>query len=373
MPTPTQLSKAIAAIEHPYPPDDLIQTYKDFLKVRHVLPYYQYNANVLAALVDMVCNVWYSKERVSRLSLVTVIKKYGSKIKAVKDYYGRSKAELHPFPVEVNKKICWLFQRTFDIELPINRKQAEAIKILCNSLLINAAMGEAEEKWLCDNIEKSPMILNRILRYPQPSPVISSWARTRYKSDLSHDRRAEMAGWILDEDPGFVVDEQTLTDDFEYLNQKDKAAIEQYDEELRANTIIESELGDVLEPPQDDTSLREEWEQELNMDWNRNYVSRPPILELSRRFYPVTLDIPAFSKYNANVPDFKKLTKEFHENLPHIQSTTMLWAITYSRLDIAKKEELLKKHYLESSANSFFYICQRLQSVKLLQWLKERV
>ncbi|HUN01420.1 MAG TPA: hypothetical protein PLS00_01090 [Niabella sp.] len=246
MPTPLQISKAIATIEHPYPPDDLVKSYKDFLRVRHLLPYYQFNPKVLASIVDLACDLWYSKERISRLSLITVIKQYGSRIKAVKEYYERSKAVLYPFPVEVNKKLCWLFQRTFDMDLPINRRQAEEIKRLGNSLLINAAMSEEEEKWLCDHVEKSFMILNRVLRYPQPSPVISSWARANYTNDLSHNRRAEMVSWLLDEDPGFVVDEQTLIPYFEYLNNRDLMAIRQYYEELEAKEIMDNELGSLL-------------------------------------------------------------------------------------------------------------------------------
>lgn len=364
MPTPSEISRAIAAIERPCPPDDLVKTYKDFLKVRTVLPYYQYNPKVLVSLVDMLYNLWYSKERINRISLITVIKQYGSRVKAVKDYYGRSKAELHPFPVETNRKLCWLFQRCFDMELPINRKQAEIIKVTCNSLLIDAALGAEEEQWLCDNVHKSSMILNRILRYPVASPVISQWARTHYNNDVYRERRAEMAGWVLDENPDFVVDEQTLIDDFESLNQKDKAAIQQYDEEMEAKKIIDSELGTLLQPK--DKNLPELFIPDIP---SAEYYSAPPQLELTKRFYPVPLDSAARSKYYANVPDFKAMAEEFYKNIPHIQSTTMLWAVTYSRLGMAKKEELLKKYYRESSANSFFYICQRLQSVNLLQWL----
>ncbi|MBX3240721.1 MAG: hypothetical protein KIT80_00205 [Chitinophagaceae bacterium] len=367
MPTPSHITRAIAAIERPCPPDDLVKTYKDFLKVRNVLPYYQYNPKVLVSLVDMLYDLWYSKERINRISLVTVIKQYGSRVKAVKDYYGRSKAELHPFPIETNRKICWLFQRCFDMELPINRKQAEIIKVICNSLLFDAALRAEEEQWLCDNVEKSPMILNRILRYPVASPVISAWARAHYNNDNYRDRRAEMAGWVLDENPDFVVDDLTLADDFEYLNKKDRAAIRQYEEELEAKKIMDSELGTLLKPK--DSSLPELF---ISGSAPEEYVSAPPRLELTKRFYPVPIDMDAHLKYYADVPDFKMLTEEFYKNIPHIQSTTILWAIAYSRLDLAKKEELLKKHYRESSANSFFYICQRLQSVSLLQWLKEK-
>ena len=367
MPTPLQISKAIATIEHPYPPDDLVKSYKDFLRVRHLLPYYQFNPKVLASIVDLACDLWYSKERISRLSLITVIKQYGSRIKAVKEYYERSKAVLYPFPVEVNKKLCWLFQRTFDMDLPINRRQAEEIKRLGNSLLINAAMSEEEEKWLCDHVEKSFMILNRVLRYPQPSPVISSWARANYTNDLSHNRRAEMVSWLLDEDPGFVVDEQTLIADFEYLNNRDLMAIRQYYEELEAKEIMDNELGSLLKS----TGKRLP---DLGFGSPlAGYNSEPPELELSKRFYPVPVSKEIHLSYKkTGIPDFESLAGSFHRNLSHIQNTTMLWAITYSRLHLSQKEALLKKHYRTSSVNSFFYICQRLKSVKLLQWLSRQ-
>lgn len=366
MPTPAQISRAIAAIERPYPADDLIKTYKDFLKVRVVLPYYQYNPKVLVSLVDMAYDLWHSKERINRISLLTVIKQYGSRVKAVKSYYNQSKAELHPFPLGTNRKICWLFQRCFDIELPINRKQAESIKIICNSLLIDAPLGPEEEQWLCDNVHKSLMILNRLLRYPVASPVISQWARTHYQHDNYRERRAEIAGWVLDENPDFVIDEQTLIEDVGYLNKKDKTALLQYDEEVNAKKIMDKELSSLLgangntlpdlfgfgAPPAD-------------------YNSAPPKLELTKRFYPVPVDNDAYQKYYVKVPDFDLLIHEFHKNISHIKSTTMLWAIAYSRLELAKKEILLKRYFQESSANSFFYICQRLQSVHLLQWLRK--
>lgn len=369
MPTPTQISRAIAAIERPYPPDNLIQTYKGFLKLRHVLPYYRYNANVLAALVDIVCNAWYSKERVNRLSLVSAIKQYGSKVKAVKSYYGRSKAELHPFPVEVNKKICWLFQRTFDIELPVNRKQAESIKALCNSLLINAAMGEEEESWLCQNVENSPMILNRVLRYPQRSQVISKWAAENYTRDFSHNRRAEMVGWVLDVNPSFVVDKQTLTDDFEFLNLKDKAAIQQYDEEVQAKKIMDNELGGLLAPDEAGNRLPDIFGYDGPP---AGYSSVPPQLEIPKRFYSAPLMQDLYARYNTAVPDYEAIKSEFYDTLELFQNKTMLWAITYSRLAMPRKTALLKKHYNRATSNSFFYICRRLQSVELLQWLSKQ-
>lgn len=367
MPTPSQISRAIAAIERPCPPDDLVKTYKGFLRMRDVLPYYQYNPKVLASLADMLYNLWYSKERINRMSLLTTIKQYGARVKAVREYYGRAKAVLHPFPIETNRKICWVFQRCFDLQLPVSRKQTESIKVICNSLLIGAALGAEEEQWLCDNADRSPMILNRILRYPAPSPIISKWAGAQYHNHNYFERRTEIVGWILDENPDFEIDEQTLIVDFEYLNKKDKAAIRQFDEEWEAKKIMDNELGVLLREP--DKKLP-------NLfgfgSPPAGYYSDEPKLELSKRSYRVPTRSTDYSKYKTTLPDFNKLTTEFYRDLLLLQNKTMLWAIAYSRLPLPAKEELLIKHYRESSANSFFYICQRLKSVKLLQWLDKR-
>mgnify|MGYP001063810496 CR=1 FL=1 len=367
MPTPYQITHAIAAIENPYPPDDFIKTYKDFLRVRDVLTYYQYNPKVLASLADMLDSLWYSKERISRISLLTSIKQYGVRVKAVREYYGRTKGLLHPFPVETNRKICRAFQRCFDSELPISRKQAENIKVLCNSLLIGAPLGAEEEQWLCSNADESPMILNRLLRYPVASPVISAWAGLQYYSHRYSERRTEMVGWMLDENPDFEIDEQTLIADFEYLNRKDKAAVRQFDEEWEAKEIMDNELGPLLLDPN-----------KRSPDLfgfgspPPSYYSDEPKLELSKRPYRIPTLSTDYSKYKTSLPDFNKLTTEFYRDLLLLQNKTMLWAITYSRLPLPVKEELLIKNYEESSANSFFTICKRLKSVNLLQWLKEQ-
>jgi hypothetical protein len=38
------IERAIAKKENPYPKDDLITTYADFLKVREVLPFFSFNS-----------------------------------------------------------------------------------------------------------------------------------------------------------------------------------------------------------------------------------------------------------------------------------------------------------------------------------------
>jgi hypothetical protein len=231
-------------------------------------------------------------------------------------------------------------------------------------------MGEEEESWLCQNVEKSPTILNRVLRYPQRSAVISGWAAENYTDDLAHNRRAEMAGWILDEDPSFVVDKQTLADDFEFLNQKDKAAIQQYDEEVQAKKIMDNELGGLLAPDEEGKRLPDIFGYGSPL-WR--YSSALPQLEIAKRFYTAPLMQDSYARYNTAVPDYEAIRSEFYDTLELLQNKTMLWAIAYSRLDKPVKEDLLKQYYRSETVNNFFNICCRLQMVGLLHWLKKKV
>ncbi|KAA6322621.1 hypothetical protein EZS27_027858 [termite gut metagenome] len=38
------------------------------------------------------------------------------------------------------------------------------------------SLTEDGEDWLCKNVDKSASVLNRILRYPAKSKIISQWA-----------------------------------------------------------------------------------------------------------------------------------------------------------------------------------------------------
>jgi hypothetical protein len=213
--------------------------------------------------------------------------------------------------------------------------------------LINSVLENIDVIWLCENVGMSDMILNRILRYPEKSTIISNWAHQHYKQDNYRIRRAELAGWILDETPNFEIDKQTLIDDFEYFNIIDINAIQEYENELAATKIIERDLKGIL-----------------------TIQASAPTLNLTKRPYIPT---PDFSKdYNAYVPDFKKMRAEFYPNIDLSFNLTMLWAIAYSRLDNTVKSELLKKYYCPEIYWSFFKICNKLRLSELLRWLMDK-
>ncbi|MDP9229518.1 MAG: hypothetical protein M3O67_02460 [Bacteroidota bacterium] len=292
------------------------------------------------------------------------IKRYASKEKAQADYYSFQQAQLQSFPSEIISKLFNLFKKCFAINIPIGPKQIEDVRKLCNSLLINTPLQIEDEKWLCDNIDKSDMILNRILRYPVKSNIISKWAEENYTNNLFRVRRAELTSWMIDENQNFEIDKQTLIDDFEYCNNIDITAIKYYDDEIAANKIIERDLKDIL-PSKKMPTLHFD-----NFDTSSELITSAPELKLLRRFYGVPIN--SSLHYPVSIPDFDRLRDNFYFEIETTRRITMLWSIGYSRIDINEKAELLKRYYMDETYWTFFKICKKYRLSDLLKWLKDR-
>lgn len=349
-----EIQKAIREIENPYPGDDLIITYSDFLKTRDYLGFYKFNSVVFANLVYLVNILWKSDKRINRLSLVRSLKKY----------WGNN-TESNSLSLDVRKQLFKLFQNCFEQQEYLHKSQTDEIIQLCNVLLINISLTEIEEIWLCKNATKSDRILNRVLRYPTNSSVISAWARNNLHTDYLRCRRAELLSWVLDEDQKCEVDKQTLINDFEYLNNLDYASIKGYDEEIVINDIIKRELSDYL--PKYELPL-------YCSDFDTNhvefsYVSNPE-LRIAKRFYPVPVD--GSKAYPVPVPDFVVMRHDFLCKLDVTFKITMIWAIAYSRLNTDVKTELLMKYYCDETYRTFLKICRKYRFIDLLKELIEK-
>lgn len=347
-----ELQRAITEIENPMPKDNLISSYSDFLRVRDFLHYQKFNSIVFASLLKLANDYWKSEKRISRLSLVQSIKRYGYKIDN----------KLNLLSLEMRKQVFDIFRKSFEDSQFISRKQLDEVRRTCNYILINLEFGTDEERWLCENASYSEIILNRVLRYPIKSDVISNWAKNSFNNNNFRSRRAELLSWVIDKEPNFEIDEQTLKDDFEFLNQSDLKAINDYDQEIEANKIIGEDFKDY--PPKkklpsldfaDDFRYSE-----------KVYLSAPE-LKLSRRFYGVPLDHS--KNYPVSIPDYESLRQEFYSKIGTTQKITMIWAIGYSRLDNQTKISLLKKYYCEESYNSLFRVSKKIKQVALLKWL----
>ena len=359
-----RLQQAIIKLEKTYPKDDLILSYPDFLKERDYLSFYQFNPIVFSHLVTLANDHWNTEKRISRLSLLQKMKRYLHITLQVttEDYYSRKTKPDFQISVETRKLLFNLFRKTFEEAHYISHKQLDEARKICNNVLINLALTPIEEKWLCSNISVSELILNRVLRYPIKSEVISNWAKSNFQTDIFRSRRAELLSWIIDQDPAFEINQQTLIEDFEYLNKSDLQAIQNYDDEIDANKIIERELSEYL-PKKISYSLFDDTYHEEKVDLS------VPELKLSHR--PYALPIDSSKEYPLSIPNFKKLGDQFYTDLPVFQKTTMIWAIGYSRLDDTLKSSLLKKYYSNETYYSFYKVCRRTENVELLKWLLE--
>jgi hypothetical protein len=353
-----ELRRAILEIENPFPKDDLIITYKDFLESRDYLCNYKFNSNVFDRLVNLALENWTTKHRINRLSLLQKIKQYFCLNKS-NEYYNQIIKPSIPLKIEVRKNLFKLFWKTFEESKFIPNRQLNNVRKICNYLLINLELTSEEEEWLSCNISKSELILNRLLRYPIKSEIISKFIKENFHNDILRSRRAETISWIIDIDPSFEIDRQVLIDDFEFLNQSDLQAIQNYQEEREVNKIIEQEFGDYLSKKSYYNYSENSYQDVSNLS-----VSE---LKFSKRHYKVPTEDSTF--YPINIPDFEKLRDDFYSNLSKHQMLTMIWAIGYSRQSNKMKYSLLKKYYCKETYYSLFRVCQKSKNIELLKWL----
>lgn len=330
--------------------------------MRDILVSHQFNPVVFDNLLKIANDIWCSDKKVSRLSILLKIKQYLNR-DLEKGYYDTSQKPDRQLKSETRSLLFELFRKTYEEKKYISHKQLGDARRLCNNILLSLELTDNEVKWLCDNVHVSESIVNRVLRYPLQSNVISDWAKANFQTDMFRGRRAELLSWIIDKEPTFEVDKQTLVDDFEYLNKCDMLAIQNFEDELIANKIIEQDLGEffpkVLNPRVSANFFR-----------GGSIVISQPELKLPQRPYKA---IFAESIDNDdNIPNFDKLREMFYENLPKHQKLTMIWAIAYSRLDNLKKSALLQKYYCDEIHDSVMKICRRRGNVEMLKWILEK-
>lgn len=361
-----QLQRAIYSIKHPYPNDDLIVTYADFLKVRDYLNFYQFNPLILDNLLSITIDNWETKKRFNRLSLLQSIKSY---LFIHKQNFNadNSNKNCNPdniFSLHTKKMLFDLFTKVFEKDGFISKKQVDEARKICNNYLIGLELCPEHIEWLCLNASNSEIILNRVLRYPRKSKYISNWVKDNFNNDLYLTRRAELVGWIIDQDINYEIEKQILINDFETLNRKDIQAIKNYDNEQLANKMMMNELLEYL-PKKPKPFFLDEADDDGSYD---NIIDlTEPSLILSRRFYAIPID--SSLHYPVSIPDFDKLTQFFYDNIDFIHKTTMIWAITYSRIDKQLKEKLLKKYYCEETFSSLFRVSKQNKYLNLLEWM----
>lgn len=77
--------------------------------------------------------------------------------------------------------------------------EREEIQWCVSAMLKDQLLISKDVEWLIDNYCRSNHIVNRLLRYPEPTDAIRKWAEEIRKSSLLSDRRSEIIGLLLPE------------------------------------------------------------------------------------------------------------------------------------------------------------------------------
>jgi len=306
------IQKAICELENIYPDNDIINDYKDFLKHRNYMVYYKFNSKVLISLIDITYRLWKTDKRISRTSLIQMIKRY----------YLLSKEPIH-MPMKVYNQLFYIFKQVhYYKEINISKDTLLELSSSMNYLIREIEYSIENQKWLCKHADFSSYTINRLLRYKYKSSIISSWARYYYNIDKYRHRRAEIASWIIDEDILFEISKDVIIRDFEYIFGKDK-----------------------------------------------NYeTSNYDYTKLLKNSFGISY--PLLQQYSEGNKISEDIRQEFYSNIDLIQQKINLWAVSYSRLTSVDKAELLKKKYTAELESSFVYICKKNGLVETLKWLK---
>lgn len=364
------VKKALLKTLNKQAPDNLILSYADFLKHRDYLKCYSFNPKVLDAMLDLNTCMWTSGARMNRLSLLEHT--FYFLRKAVHfdparswNFYPEINKKLKP---ETKERIFKVFKMVFENLSFVPFSQTQSVKTICNRMMMNISLSAEAQLWLCEQSFSNSYALNRVLRYPEKSSIISAWVREHYYHPTFRFRRAEQLGWVLNEDPDHTVTEDFLLEDFEFLNEHDKKAIRNYGDELRANKLLMQDFSEFLRPRPGSFDLFDDDDD----DFNQPFTSEPE-LNLSRRFYHMEMKLVEFEGRSFHIPDFTASKIQFLVSIPDILNLTMVWAACYSRLSPAKKLTIYKRYFSPELTGSLLNIAKQTRDAHLLKWLLQHL
>jgi hypothetical protein len=352
-----ELQKAIVKIEKPWPPDDKIGSYQDYLRIRDLIIYHQFNPAVFEQILDLALSNWASTTKVSRHSLVMTIRRYVSE----------QEVDVNILMPSIKKKLFDLFTLTLTHSDRVPKGQRAEVEKWAAQLILGVLFESPQLHQLCDLALYHPKALNRVLRYPVKSEIISNWALENFDHPTLKLRRAEAVGWILDVNPTFEVDSKIIRADFDYMNELDREAV---------SNVVMSDVVHQL--------FKTDWPMDFPIDnsipvepYEIEKKKLPPFafgkekIELIKRFYPVKT---VYDKAADNwVPDFEALEDYFQQNHESLRKVTMVWGIAYSRLGKKQKLQLLRKYYGPETHYSIMRVATKHKLLDLLKWISKQL
>lgn len=350
------LQKAIAKLEKPWPNDNFISNYSDFLKHRDLIIYHRFNPVVFKHLLDLAISHWRESQKVSRLSLVLTIRRYVS-VQGV---------DLNNLDLPGKAKVFELFKLTLLHPEFIPLGQRVEIEQRGSQLMYGLLLDGTQLNDLCELALNHPKALNRVLRYPSQSLIISNWVAANFEHPILRFRRAEAVSWMLDTNPEFEVDGAIIRRDFEHMNDLDRSAV--------TNLVMGDEVNELFntdwlsEFPIDHTIPQDPFDSPQKLP---SFAFGKERIELVKRFYPV----PIVHDKTADdwVPDFDALESFFEANHASLLKVTMVWGIAYSRIDKKLKSKLLRKYYCPETHYSISRVATKHGLLEVLKWMLKQL
>jgi len=350
------LQKAITKFEKPWPNDNLIANYLDFLHHRDLIIYHRFNPVVFEHLVDLTLFHWTASQKVSRSSLVMTIRRYAS----------QQEADLNTLDLSVKTKVFELFKLTLQRPEFIPQGQRDEVGKWAAQLMYGLLLEGTQLNDLCELASHHPKALNRILRYPSQSVIISNWVSAHFEHPVLRLRRAEAVGWMVDTNPEFEVDDAIIRRDFEHMNDLDRSAV--------TNLVMGDAVNELFNTdwlsgfPIDHTIPQDPFDSPHKPP---SFAFGKDRIELIKRFYPV----PTVHDKTADnwVPDFEALESFFEANHASLLKVTMVWGIAYSRIDKKLKTKLLRKYYCPETHYSIFRVASKHGLLDLLKWMLKQM
>ena len=349
--------KAIVKIEKPWPPDSTIISYHDFLRYRDLIIYHQFNQTVFEQILALALLNWTATTKVSRHSLVMTIRRYVS----------QQEVDVNNLIPSIKIKLFELFVLTLTQLDRVSKGQREEVEKWAAQLILGVQFESPQLHQICDFALYHPKALNRVLRYPTKSEIISTWVFENFDNPVLKLRRAEAVGWLLDVNPSFEVDAKIIRADFDYMNEMDREAL---------SNVVMSDVVHQL--------FKTDWPMDFPIDneisvepYEVEKKKLPPFafgkdkLELIKRFYPVKM---VYDKAADNwVPDFEALEEYYQQNQETLRKVTMVWGIAYSRIDKKQKSQLLRKYYTSETHYSIFRVATKHKLLDLLKWMAKQL
>lgn len=335
-----RIEQQLAEMRKAEPPENGYANYKAFREYMHIIQVYPYREKFLLQLIELAYNCYTSKTRYNKNELFNT----------VKSYYRKGHAgQFHSLPEDVVNKLFYIFER--------EAFKPNKIIVPVNNLLKGQRLNDEQLLFLVKNAFNSELVLNRVLQYPFASDIILNWVKYHAKDARLNKRRMEVTSWLIDERCHEIPSISLLYNDMK----------------KRFEDLTEDELYSCL------ASMRNQgvWEQvAVQPNYEIRSFNTRFIALRGEEIFDCLSDDTVDIRYLSTLAFFAlKQTGLYFAGFSNIEpvdlykSRVTTWAITYSRLDILDKVNLLKHEFRPELIKSYLHIANRLKSAELLEWL----